>query len=102
MPSLRGGGARVRRRLRRGLTDVAVDTALAPALERALALLEPEAREPERVAPGGYLDLLGADGPQSTGAVQDLMLTGPGAAHLRALVAPAARPRVQGRVRARA
>ena len=55
---------------------MAVDTALAPALERALALLEPEARAPERVAPGGYLDLLGANGPQSTGAVQDLMLTG--------------------------
>lgn len=28
------------------------------------------------MAPGGYFDLLGAGGPESTGAVQDLMLTG--------------------------
>lgn len=45
-------------------------------LERALALLTPEAREAGVTAPGGYLDLLGAAGPESTGPVQDLMLTG--------------------------
>jgi len=45
-------------------------------LERTLALLKPEARERGVLAPGGYLDLLGAEGPDSTGAVQDLMLTG--------------------------
>ncbi len=55
---------------------MAVDTAPAAGLERALALLEPGARAPERVTPGGYLDLLDAGGPASTGAVQDLMLTG--------------------------
>ena len=45
-------------------------------LERALALLKPEVREAGVTAPGGYLDLLGAAGPESTGPVQDLMLTG--------------------------
>ena len=44
--------------------------------ERALALLKPQAREDGVAAPGGYLDLLGATGPESTGPVQDLMLTG--------------------------
>ena len=42
----------------------------------AQALLTPEAGDAAVTAPGGYLDLLGADGPESTGAVQDLMLTG--------------------------
>ena len=42
----------------------------------ALPLLTPEARERARPAPEGYLDLLGAAGsPDSTGAIQDLMLT---------------------------
>lgn len=41
----------------------------------AQALLKPEARDAAVKAPGGYLDLLGASGPESTGAVQDLMLT---------------------------
>ena len=45
-------------------------------LERALALVKPEAREAGVTAPGGYLDLLGAAGPESTGPLQDLMLTG--------------------------
>jgi SAM-dependent methyltransferase len=48
----------------------------ASALERALPLLEPAAR-PERFAvPRGYLDLLGAAGPASTGTAFDLMHTG--------------------------
>ena len=42
----------------------------------ALALLKPEAREAGVIAPGGYFDLLGGESPESTGAVQDLMLTG--------------------------
>jgi SAM-dependent methyltransferase len=45
------------------------------ALERALPLLVPEARERGTVAPAGYLDLLGSEEPKSTGALQDLMLT---------------------------
>lgn len=44
------------------------------ALERALALLAPEARDAGRVAGGGYLDLLGASAPESTGWTQDLMV----------------------------
>ena len=46
------------------------------ALERALPLLEPEARKLGAVAPGGYFDLLGPEPPRSTGLAQDLMLTG--------------------------
>ena len=48
------------------------------ALERALALLEPDARpaDPETAARSGYLDLLGGDEPESTGIAQNLMLTG--------------------------
>ena len=42
----------------------------------ALALLTPEARDAGVTGPGGYFDLLGASQPESTGAVQDLMLTG--------------------------
>ena len=42
----------------------------------ALALLKPGVGDAGVTAPGGYLDLLGAAGPESTGAVQDLMLTG--------------------------
>ena len=48
----------------------------ASALERALALLEADAR-PERFAvPRGYLDLLGGAAPASTGTAFDLMNTG--------------------------
>jgi SAM-dependent methyltransferase len=46
------------------------------ALERALALLAPAQRPATASAPAGYLDLLGAGAPISTGAAQDLMLTG--------------------------
>ncbi len=42
----------------------------------AVALLKPGAGDAGVIAPGGYLDLLGTEGPDSTGAVQDLMLTG--------------------------
>jgi SAM-dependent methyltransferase len=48
-----------------------------PGLERALALLTPEARElatPERTL-AGYLDLLGEEELESTGRAQDFMLT---------------------------
>ena len=45
------------------------------ALERARPLLEPAAREAGTIAPGGYLDLLGSTAVESTGPVQDLMLT---------------------------
>jgi SAM-dependent methyltransferase len=48
------------------------------ALERALPLLEPDARpdDPEAATRSGYLDLLGGDEPDSTGIAQNLMLTG--------------------------
>jgi SAM-dependent methyltransferase len=46
------------------------------ALERALPLLEADARPAEIAAPGGYLDLLGGAGPASTGTAFDLMNTG--------------------------
>jgi SAM-dependent methyltransferase len=48
------------------------------ALDRALLLLEPEARpqDPEAAAGSGYLDLLGEAEPASTGIAQNLMLTG--------------------------
>jgi SAM-dependent methyltransferase len=48
------------------------------ALERALSLLEPQARpsDPDAAAAAGYLDLLGGDEPTSTGIAQNLMLTG--------------------------
>ena len=48
------------------------------ALERALALLEPDARpeDPEAATRSGYLDLLGGNEPDSTGIAQNLMLTG--------------------------
>ncbi len=45
-----------------------------PALERTLGLLEPEARAQSRVA-GGYLHLLPAQPPRSTGPAQELMLS---------------------------
>jgi SAM-dependent methyltransferase len=51
-------------------------TELPAALERALPLLEPKARERGTLAQGGYLDLLGPEPPGSTGLAQDLMLTG--------------------------
>jgi SAM-dependent methyltransferase len=54
------------------------DAAVLPnALERVLALVDPDERprDPARAATAGYLDLLGADSPQSTGTTQDLMLT---------------------------
>ena len=44
------------------------------ALERALALLDPEARDAAGMSPAGYLDLLGRAPPGSTGLTQDLML----------------------------
>jgi SAM-dependent methyltransferase len=47
-----------------------------PAVERATALLDPEARERGRMASGGWLELTGAREPESTGPAQDLMLTG--------------------------
>jgi SAM-dependent methyltransferase len=47
---------------------------LPAALDRALALLSSEARRDGRLAPSGYLDLLGRDAPESTGAAQDLMV----------------------------
>ena len=43
-------------------------------LERTLALLKPEERERGGTAPAGYLDLVGEDAPESTGAIQDLSL----------------------------
>jgi SAM-dependent methyltransferase len=46
------------------------------ALERALALLEPDARETGQLSPGGYFDLIGPSEPRSPGWMQDLMLTG--------------------------
>jgi SAM-dependent methyltransferase len=47
------------------------------ALERTTALLAPGARERAAPRPGdGYLDLIGNDEPRSTGAAQNLMLTG--------------------------
>src|SRR5437764_7918665 len=53
-------------------------TAAPAALERAVALLAPAARpaDPQAAAAAGYLDLLGGDGPASTGIAQNLMLTG--------------------------
>jgi SAM-dependent methyltransferase len=45
------------------------------AIERALPLLEAEARERCELAPEGYLDLLGPEPHESTGPLQDLMLT---------------------------
>lgn len=47
-----------------------------PALERARALLDPDAAATARIAPEGYLDLIGGPGPESTGMVQDFMLSG--------------------------
>jgi SAM-dependent methyltransferase len=46
------------------------------ALERALPLLDPDAREEGEVSAGGYFDLLGPAEPKSTGWMQDLMLGG--------------------------
>jgi len=50
----------------------------APALERVAALLEPDERPDDlsEAGRGGYLDLIGGAAPASTGAAQDLMLTG--------------------------
>ena len=48
---------------------------LPPALDRGLALLSPEARRDGRLSPAGYLDLVGAREPESTGLTQDLMVT---------------------------
>jgi SAM-dependent methyltransferase len=55
---------------------VVVETAGAAGIERALALLDPDAREAGQVSGKGYLDLIGGAGPESTGLGQDLMLTG--------------------------
>ena len=46
------------------------------ALDRARELLAPYAAEHARVRPEGYLDLIGGPGPESTGLVQDFMLSG--------------------------
>ena len=48
----------------------------ASAIERALPLLEPDAREGGELTPAGYFDLLGPAAPSSPGLIQDLMLTG--------------------------
>ena len=49
-------------------------TRLPPALDRALPLLAPWAREEGRLRPEGYLDLVGESAPESTGMAQDLMV----------------------------
>jgi len=46
------------------------------ALERALLLLDPMARQEGERSAAGYFDLLGPSEPRSTGWIQDLMLTG--------------------------
>jgi SAM-dependent methyltransferase len=58
------------------LTSAAVPARLPGALQRAIALLDPAQRPARPHASRGYLDLLGAEEPQSTGTTQDLMLTG--------------------------
>ena len=50
-------------------------TRLPPALDRALPLLAPWAREEGRLRPEGYLDLVGDYAPESTGMTQDLMVS---------------------------
>jgi SAM-dependent methyltransferase len=50
-------------------------TRLPPALDRALPLLAPWAREEGKLRPEGYLDLVGGYAPPSTGMTQDLMVT---------------------------
>ena len=47
-----------------------------PAIDRALALIEPNQRPKPPSAGAGYLDLLGTAAPASTGMAQNLMLTG--------------------------
>ena len=51
-----------------------VFTRLPPALDRALPLLAPWAREEGQLRPEGYLDLIGDQAPESTGVAQDLMV----------------------------
>jgi SAM-dependent methyltransferase len=46
------------------------------ALERALPLLDPDARQEGEASAGGYFDLLGPSPPESTGWLQTLMLSG--------------------------
>jgi ubiquinone/menaquinone biosynthesis C-methylase UbiE len=50
-------------------------TRLPPALDRALPLLAPWAREEGHIRPEGYLDLIGEAPPESTGMTQDLMVS---------------------------
>ena len=50
-------------------------TRLPPALDRALPLLAPWAREEGKLRPEGYLDLVGGWAPDSTGLTQDLMVS---------------------------
>ena len=50
-------------------------TRLPPALDRALPLLAPWARERGHLRPEGYLDLVGDAPPESTGMAQDLMVS---------------------------
>jgi len=45
------------------------------ALDRSGALLDAAVRGQGQMHPAGYFDLIGGKGPQSTGTVQDLMLT---------------------------
>jgi SAM-dependent methyltransferase len=52
----------------------AASAQLPAALDRALPILSPAARRDGRLAPGGYLDLLGVGTPESTGIAQDLMV----------------------------
>jgi methyltransferase family protein len=47
---------------------------LPAALDRALPLLSAAARRSGRLAPEGYLDLIGTSAPESTGLTQDLMV----------------------------
>ena len=50
-------------------------TRLPPALDRALPLLAPWARSDGHLRPEGYLDLIGASAPESTGPAQNMMVT---------------------------
>ena len=55
---------------------MAAVSTLPDAIERALPLLDADAKEQGELAPDGYFDLLGPQPPDSTGPAQDLMLTG--------------------------
>ena len=55
---------------------MAATTTASAALERVQPLLSPENAAKARTHADGYLDLIGGPGPESTGMVQDLMLSG--------------------------